>query len=415
MHKTRDFCPRDPTFWLNRRVLVTGHTGFLGSWIAYQLSELGADLTGFARRPPDGSSLFGRAGLERRLTSRSGDIRDRARVEQTMTAIAPEIVIHLAGRRAAAGGLERPLDSFDSNATGTLNLLHAARGNPALRAILIVTTDRSALQRPAATGGGVEPMTASFACAAIIAATFRQCYLEPADGIGLATLHLPELVGGGDFAADRLVPFLHRAMAAGQVPSLDAAWASHPLCHVLDALDGCLALTQALVRRPRAFARAWALRPASSPAWSRAALADHLADRLGGSWRPGGWPSRRGVAGLQLAASGLQASAAARGTGIADPAPAAEVPLPALGALPPGLAGAPIAEALAWRPRLDVATALDWALEGYRRLETEADGGFLADQCGRFRLLDRAAEHRDASAPRLPTPPAKARHVSAPA
>jgi CDP-glucose 4,6-dehydratase len=366
------FC-RDAAFWLNRRVLVTGHTGFPGSWLACRLSEIGADVTGFARRPAAPPSLFGLARLDRRLTSLTGDIRDRARVEHTVAAIAPEIVFHLAGRRAAAVDLKRPLDSFDTNATGTLNLLHAARSSPRLRAIVMVTTDEPSgpvQTAPAAAEAGFgepEPTAASLACAAIIAETFRQCYLQPADGIGLASLRLPELVGGGDGAVHRLVPALLRAMAAGHVPALDRPAASHPIMHVLDAVDGCLALAPALVRQPRTFARSWSLRPAIPAPWTRAAIADHFAARLGGSWTPAQAP---------------------HGSDRPNRHPDLPVP-PCPGAL---------AAALGWQARVGVATALDWALEGQQRLENEADGGFLDDQCHRYAALAQAQAQAQAEA-----------------
>ena len=379
MLETNGFFLRDAAFWLNRRVLITGHTGFPGSWLAYWLSEMGADVTGFARRPAAPPSLFGLARLDRRLTSLTGDIRDRARVEQTVAFIAPEIVFHLAGRRAAAVDLKRPLDSFDTNATGTLNLLHAARSSPRLRAIVIVTTDEpsgpvqaapaAADRRTAGTARGeAEPLTASLACAAIIAETFRQCYLQPADGIGLATLRLPELVGGGDGAVDRLVPALLRAMAAGHVPALDRPAATHPLMHVLEAVDACVALAPALVRQPGTFARSWSLRPATPRPWTRAVIADHVAARLGGSWTPALAPYGSG-----------------RPDRHADP--------PVL----PSCSGA-LAAALGWQPRLGAATALDWALEGQRRLENEADGGFLDDQCHRYAALAHAQAQVQAEA-----------------
>lgn len=400
MLETNEFFCRDAAFWLNRRVLVTGHTGFLGSWIASWLSKVGADVTGFARRPAAPPSLFGLARLDRRLTSLTGDIRDRARVEQTVAAIAPEIVFHLAGRRAAAVDLKRPLDSFDTNATGTLNLLHAARSSPRLRAIVIVTTDEpsglaqaapAAADRTAAGAarGEADPLTASLACAAIIAETFRQCYLQPADGIGLASLRLPELVGGGDGAVDRLVPALLRAMAAGRVPALDRPAAAHPLMHVLDAVDGCLSLAPALVRQPGTFARSWSLWPAAPRPWTRAAIADHLAARLGGSWTT---------------------ALAPHGSGPPDHHPD-----------PPRLPSCPgaLAAALGWQPRLGVATALDWALEGQQWLENEADGGFLDDQCHRYAALAQApagawAMHRGGTAARLArTPTTDPSHVPA--
>ncbi len=386
MLKNNDLIDSDPTFWLNRRVLVTGHTGLLGSWIASWLSDRGADVTGFARRPPGQASVLALAGLTVRVANITGDVRDRARVEQTMRAAAPEIVLHLAGRRCLAAARKRPLDSFDSNATGTLNILHAAGNAPGLRAVLVVATDlpsaTSTCAFPAASAGSwtavaAEPLTASLACAEIIAETFRQCYLQPADGVGLAVLRLPELVGGGDFATGRLVPDLVRSRAAGREPSLAAAVRAHPILHVLDAVACCEALARGLVQRPTACARSWSRgfgppEPGSPEPWTRAAIADHVARCLDG-----------------------------RRTAIAS----------AVAATPPAAAAARGPDSFDWRPRLGVATALDWALDGYRRLEAHGDAGFLADQCRRYAALKGPGPAAEDLLLPQPTPPAKASHV----
>jgi CDP-glucose 4,6-dehydratase len=405
MLKNNDFRGYDPAFWLNRRVMVTGHTGFLGSWIACWLSDLGADVTGFARRPASPASLFGLAGLDQRVTSLTGDMRDRARVEQTVTTMAPEIVFHLAGKRSASGALKRPLDSFDTNATGTLNLLHAARCNPELRAVVIVTTDQPDSPTNADSRADLEPIAASLACAEIIAETFRQCYLQPADGIGLATLRLPEIVGGGDFGPDRLVPDVMRAIAAGRAPAIDAPSRAHPLLHVLDALACCLSLASALLQRPRTFARSWSLAPATPAPWTSAAIAHHVAARLGAQRQPSLAPSaplqHRCAPALRLDPLGLRSGP--------DMLPHEPDATPLL------QRGPSIAAALGWRPRLDVETALDWALDGYRRLEAAADGSFIADQRQRFEALAPPTGHPALSIPHPATPATKASHVALPA
>jgi CDP-glucose 4,6-dehydratase len=383
MLQNNDLSQQDPTFWLNRRVLVTGHTGFLGSWIASRLSVLGAELTGFARRPATPLSLFTLAGLAGRVENVTGDIRDRARVEQTVASLAPEIIVHLAGRRHVAASLKRPLDSFDTNATGTLNLLHAARSNPELRAILILMPDLAG--RSSGAAAPRDPLAASVACAEIIVESFRQCYLQPADGVGLAVLRLPELVGGGDFAAGRLVPGLVRAAAAGRVPSVDASSGTQPLLHVLDALAGCDLLARALVRRPGTYARSWTA-PAAPPApWTRARIAAHVAAGLGGRPAP---------------------ATSAGSDGAPGSAPATPVPE----ASPVSLAAA-----LGWHPELDVAAALDWALAGYRRFETEADGGFITDQIERHQALSTRRRPSNPAVPQQPQPATKASHVHLPA
>ncbi len=341
----------DPTFWLNRRVLVTGHTGFKGSYLAAWLSELGADLVGVAHPPPSPASLFALAGLDRRLLNVTGDVRDRARLEHLVVASSPEIVFHLAAQPVVLDGLKRPLDTFDTNIQGTLNILQAARRAPDLRAMVVVTSDKAYRPSSEPRGeadplGGVEPYSASKACADIIAETYRHCYLSPEDGIGLATARAGNVIGGGDFAADRLVPDLVRGIAAGRTVSLRHPDAIRPWQHVLDAVHGYLLLAQALATTPRSFAGAWNFGPVQAP-WPVRDVADRLVARLGGAWaavpRAGGHETPI----LRL-----------------DPTAAIE--------------------RLGWRPRLDTATAVDWTAEGYRRLEQEASGRFVLDQIERF-------------------------------
>jgi CDP-glucose 4,6-dehydratase len=389
MLENKDLSSINPTFWLNRRVLVTGHTGFLGSWLAVWLSELGADLMGFARRPPAPESLLALAGLEHRVASLAGDIRDRARVVQTVASLAPEVIVHLAGRYTAAEGLKRPLDSFDTNATGTLNLLHAACRTPELRAIVVVTaadavppdTDGS----PAAVGSG-DPVSASLACAEIIAETFRRCYLQPADGIGLATLRLPEIVGGGDFGRGRLVPDVVRAAAAGRLAAPATPGLARPLLHVLDALRHCLELAEALVHRPRACASAWSPDAAPPGAWPADAIADHVMAHIEGRQPPANPVPRPARPVLHLDCLGLRSESTP--SLVRDRAP------------------------LEGCATLDVATALGWTVEGYRRLEADGDAGFIAEQIERFGALSKAPTSRGALPFDPPKPPAKASHVS---
>jgi nucleoside-diphosphate-sugar epimerase len=344
---------------------------------------------GFARRPPTPVSLFVLAGLGQRVTSLAGDIRDRARVAHTVTSLAPEIIVHLAGRYTSTEGLKRPLDSFDTNATGTLNLLHAACRTPELRAIVVVTATDAVPSRsdacPSAVVGG-DPTMASLACAEIIAEAFRRCYLQPADGVGVATLRLPEIIGGGDFGRGRLVPDLVRAAAAGRLATPVATAVARPLLHVLDALRGCLALAEALVHRPQGFARAWSPCAAPPGPWPAAAIAAHVTAHSACRQAPAdpvSWPA---MPGLNLDVRGLRSETVAS--------------LVRNRASPEG------------DPRLDVATALCWTVEGYRRLEADGHAGFITEQIERFEALCGARDTQGALPFDPPMPPAKASHVS---
>ncbi len=355
------FLGRDPGLWLNRRVLVTGHTGFLGSWFAARLSGLGADLTGFARSPASTTSLFHLAGLAGHVKGCCLDLRDRARVEQAVIAEAPEIVFHLAIRKSLAAGLKRPLDSFDTNATGTLNLLQAIRRVPEVRAVVVVTGETAGgaaggSGHDAGSIGSDSPLAASLACAEHIVACYRQTYLLPIDGIGLATLRPATLIGGGDVAADDpLGRHLRRLALASPTATAEAF---RPFLHVLDAVEAGLGLAEALALAPGHFARAWNL-AAPDPAACREAIA----------------------AGTMLPPPPLRDGAA--------------------------IDGGALAAALGWRPLLAPRTAIAWTIEGHRRLAREAHAGFLLDQVDRF--ATRHCPHLCAVTPAdaaFPLPPA---------
>lgn len=327
------FPRQDPGFWLNRRVLITGHTGFLGCWLAARLSGLGADLTGLARTPASTTGLFHLAGLSGLVENRILDLRDRARVEQTMIAEAPEIVFHLAVRKVAGDALKRPLDNFDTNTTGTLNLLHAIRRTPEVKAVIVVTDDN------ARRAGGAGPAAASLACAEIVVDCYRATYLQPEDGIGLATIRPCAVIGGGDIGRDNVLSGLLRHRAIGGAPGNSAGpELCRPFLHVLDAIEACRALAEGLCQDPTRFARAWPLGPLD-PAACRAALA--------------------AFAGTPPAAGGDVGAAF-------------------------GLDRGAIAEAVGWRPVLDARTAIAWTIEGDLRLAREAHAGFLLEQIDRL-------------------------------
>ena len=342
----------DETFWLNRRVLITGHTGFKGTYLASWLSELGADLIGLAHPPTLQAQLHYAAGLESRMSSITGDIRDREQLSHIVATREPEIIFHLAAQSLVLPGLKNPTSTFDVNVQGTLNLLEAARRSRDLRAVIVVTSDKC--YRPRAEPcfeddplGGSDPYAASKACAELIAQSYRTCYLTPEDGIGLATVRAGNVIGGGDLSPHRLMADLVRAARAGQPVRLRHPEAIRPWQHVLDALHGYLLLAQACARRPTQYSGAWNLGPVPEDHWTVAKVAEHVVRQLGG--------------------------------GIEVHPPVESLETPTL-----RLATEKVEQRIGWRPALSTEEAIDWTVAGYRRLLDERDGAWLYEQIARF-------------------------------
>ncbi|MEP6593237.1 MAG: CDP-glucose 4,6-dehydratase [Acidobacteriota bacterium] len=233
-----------------RRVLVTGHTGFKGSWLAAWLSELGATVAGYACGVPTTPSHFEAAALRDRLADHVGDIRDRARLGQVLDEFAPEIVFHLAAQALVRQSYADPVTTFETNAIGTLNVLECARTRPGIRAVVLITSDKAYRNvewvwgyRETDALGGDDPYSGSKACAELIAHSYVRSFF-PLEGplAAVATTRAGNVIGGGDWAADRIVPDCVRAWSAGQVVRLRHPQATRPWQHVLEPLSGYLAL-----------------------------------------------------------------------------------------------------------------------------------------------------------------------------
>lgn len=343
--------PLDPAFWQGRRVLVTGHTGFMGAWLCAWLARLGARVTGLGL-PPGAPSLYALAGIEPLLQSETGDVRDAARLNAVLRAAEPEIAFHLAARRSASAGLGDPLGTFQTNLMGTLHLLEAARGCPTLRALVIAAGDQRAREPAADAPVALDPSGASMACTEIAVGAWRSCFLGAGSGLGLATARMGTVIGAGDFAAGRLLPDLIRAARAGAVARLRAPHAARPWLHVLDALSGFLALAEALWWRPAEASSAWSFCPGDEACWSVAAIADEAFRRLGyGSWRGTGEPRRH------------------------DPPPSRPAVDRAM-------------RQLGWRAGLDTETAVAWTVEGYVELLDRGGRTWLNDQIDRYEIIE---------------------------
>lgn len=240
----------DPAFWRGRRVLVTGHTGFKGGWLSLWLHALGARLRGYALPPHPGSSMFEACGLERFVDHRLGDVRDPDAVRSAVLEFDPEIIFHLAAQPLVRAGYSDPVGTIATNVIGTLNLLEAARLAANLRSIIVVTSDKcyaeDATRMPYREDdpmGGNDPYSASKGCAELITAAYASSFLQAA-GVAVASVRAGNVIGGGDWAPDRLVPDLVRALISGTPIVLRNPDSVRPWQHVLDSLAGYLLVAE---------------------------------------------------------------------------------------------------------------------------------------------------------------------------
>jgi len=255
-------------FWFGKRVFLTGHTGFKGGWLALWLVDMGAEVYGYALKPPIGQNFFTAANLESCLArSTIADIRDASALNKAMQSAQPDIVLHLAAQPLVRYSYIAPVETYAVNVMGMVNLLEAVRQTPRIKAVINVTTDKCYENRewvwPYRENepiGGFDPYSSSKACSELVTAAYRQSFLETA-GIHVASARAGNVIGGGDWAADRLVPDFLRALDAGQTLTLRSPLATRPWQHVLEPLSGYLMLAEKLFTEGRGFAEAWNFGP----------------------------------------------------------------------------------------------------------------------------------------------------------
>jgi CDP-glucose 4,6-dehydratase len=348
-------------FWRGRRVLLTGHTGFKGAWMSLWLEGLGAEVTGYALAPAGESNLWSIVEATARAPrSVIADIRDAERVGDTVARADPQIVIHMAAQALVRESYRDPLGTYATNVMGTAALLQACRSLRGLECVVVVTSDKVYENRGEGRAfgerdrlGGHDPYSNSKACAELVTASYRDSFF--ADGPPIATARAGNVIGGGDWSEDRLIPDCVRALETGQSVNLRYPDAVRPWQHVLESLSGYLALAEALVTAPKKTPRAVNFGPDPASFCTVREVVDAFSARFRG--KPG-W--------------------------VRDPSP--QPPEAQTLTLSSELAG----HALGWHPRLDIRESLSWTADWYLAHSAgENMAAFTEAQIARYRELMR--------------------------
>ncbi len=263
--------PQGLGFFRGKTVLVTGHTGFKGAWLSEWLLRLGADVVGYALPPDQTPSLFTALGLEHRMRSVLADLRDQEALARVVSDTRPEIVLHLAAQPLVRRSYREPVATFATNVMGTAHLLEAARNTRSVRSVVIVTSDKCYENVGVTRGyreddpmGGHDPYSASKGAAEIVTAAYRRSFFSEAGSAGVASARAGNVVGGGDWSEDRLVPDLVRGIVRGEPVVIRNPASIRPWQHVLEPLFGYLTLARALCEDPRKYSEGWNFGPAEA-------------------------------------------------------------------------------------------------------------------------------------------------------
>jgi CDP-glucose 4,6-dehydratase len=339
----------DRSFWQGRKVFVTGHTGFKGSWLCLWLEALGAEVTGYALDPPTNPNLFEQAGVAAGVRSIRADVRDFERLKSSLAECRPEMVIHMAAQSVVRRGYDDPIETYSVNVMGTVNLLEALRQLRLPCAVVNVTSDKCYENREWVWGyrenermGGHDPYSNSKGCAELVTSAFRDSFFPPAElashGVALASVRAGNAIGGGDWTANQLIPDLMRAFLAGSACLIRNPSAIRPWQFVLEPLRGYLLVAERLTKDPAAVSSGWNFGPADSDAQPVASIADELARLWGGGAL---WSHDAGMHPREAHYLKLDASKAKAG--------------------------------LDWHPALSLQPALEWIVEWYRAYQSGAN------------------------------------------
>ena len=257
----------DPSFWLGRRVYITGHTGFKGGWLSIWLNQLGARVKGYSKEPPTIPSIYDEANVVELVESEIGDIRDRAKVIASINEFQPEVVIHMAAQPLVRFSYRSPIETYEVNVMGTAHVLEAAKACESVRSVVCITTDKCYenkewlwAYRENDPMGGHDPYSSSKGCAELLISSYRRSFFKES-GVGLASARAGNVIGGGDWASDRLIPDILRALEKGEPVVIRSPNAIRPWQHVLEPLNGYLMLAERLFNEPLDYAGAWNFGP----------------------------------------------------------------------------------------------------------------------------------------------------------
>ena len=340
-------------FWQNKKVFLTGHTGFKCGWLSLWLQMLGAQVTGYSLEPPTCPNLFEAASVASEMRSIHGDLLDLGHLKQVLAECQPEIVFHLAALPIVRLSYANPVLTYATNVMGTVHLLEAVREIPSVSAVVVVTSDKCYENRGSSQGyrendalGGHDPYSSSKACAEMVVSAYRSSFFEngPRDGRpAVASVRAGNVIGGGDWAQDRLIPDIIRAVAAGEAVKIRSPHATRPWQHVLEPLRGYLMLAEKLYADGSAFASAWNFGPNGADIQPVRWLAENIATNWGPAMR---WEIDGGSHPHEDQLLQLDCSKAA--------------------------------QQLGWRPALRLSEALSLTVDWYRHFLT---GGSARDKC----------------------------------
>ena len=281
-----------PNFWRGRRVFLTGHTGFKGSWLSLWLHSLGATVTGFSKDIPTNPNLFDGFNLSKILTDIRGDVTDLGALSAAMQNANPDIVLHLAAQSLVRLSYSTPVDTFATNVMGTVNVLEAARHIPSVKVVQIITSDKCYENREWIWGyretdpmGGYDPYSSSKGCAELVTAAYARSFTSDPDGLKIVSARAGNVIGGGDWALDRLIPDIMRGLISGNPLHIRNPSAVRPWQHVLEPLSGYLILAERVFADHTLAGQGWNFGPNSDSEQTVATIANRVCEL---------WPAKDG-------------------------------------------------------------------------------------------------------------------------